>query len=272
MAATARGNHETICFVDGFASIPEGKPDPSTMPPALRDAGRGSMKQTVRQLVPQLTWIASLVVFAWSSIAPTQDIPARPLEGKDQTVIKVWINNFAHINQSELEKAEGQAAALYAEADVRIVWRDRFQKRPPVRFQPGTPSADFFIRILRVSMIMGRLSGAEALGQAIIPTGTEGPVPGGIANVFYDRVMAVSWSRGPCGGAFLGDALAHEVGHLLLGPRHSREGIMKARWSSRDLKLASECRLRFSPDQLAALQQAARSLPRNSLTMAAAQR
>ncbi|HET9179101.1 MAG TPA: hypothetical protein VFQ24_12155 [Terriglobia bacterium] len=230
------------------------------------------MKQSVRQLVLKLAWIAGLVLWAWASFAAAETVSARPLEGKDQPVISVWIYDYVRLSQSELDKTESQVGALYAEAGVRIVWRDHFQKRPPVRFQPGSPSADFFIRILRVSIVTGRISGADALGQAIIPSGTEGPVPDGIANVFYDRVMAVSRTRGPCGGTFLGDAIAHELGHLLLGPRHSAEGIMKARWASEDLELASQCKLRFSPEQLAALQQAARSLPRSSLTNAAAGR
>lgn len=230
------------------------------------------MKQTLHRLVLQLAWIASLVVLASAAVAPAEDSSARPLEGKDQPVIRVWITDYAGINQSELDKTEDQAAALYAEAGVRIVWAGSLQKRGPARAQPGNSSADFYIRILRVSMIMGRVSGAEALGQAIIPSGTEGPVSGGIANVFYDRVAAISWSRGPCGGTFLGDVVAHELGHLLLGPHHSREGIMKARWTSQDLELASLCKLRFTPEQLAVIQQAARSLPGNSLRMAVARR
>ncbi|HEX5411316.1 MAG TPA: hypothetical protein VFZ27_05595 [Terriglobia bacterium] len=278
MAANARGNHETICFSAlRLASIRRSShwtsPIPSSKPPALQDAQRGgTVKQTVRQLVLQLAWIASLVVFASAAVAPAEDSSARPLEGKDQPVIRVWIYDYARLSQSELDKTESQVGTLYAEAGVRIVWRDHFQKRPPVRFQAGTPSADFFVRILRVSIVTGRISGADALGQAIIPSGAEGPVPDGIANVFYDRVMAVSRTRGPCGGTFLGDAIAHELGHLLLGPHHSREGIMKAPWTSKDLELASLCKLRFTSEQLAVLQQAARSLPGNSLTMAVARR
>ncbi len=44
--------------------------------------------------------------------------------------------------------------------------------------------------------------------------------------------------------------MAHEIGHLLLGPkRHSRSGIMRARWDQEDLRLAAEARLRFTSQQ-----------------------
>jgi hypothetical protein len=59
--------------------------------------------------------------------------------------------------------------------------------------------------------------------------------------------------------------------HLLVGTRHSRQGIMKALWTFQDLDLARRDKLRFSAEQLAALQLAARSLEQESSMMVAAQ-
>jgi len=48
----------------------------------------------------------------------------------------------------------------------------------------------------------------------------------------------------------LGHAIAHEVGHLLLGPSaHSPSGIMRGVWSPDDLKLMSWTYLLFTPSQ-----------------------
>src|SRR5690348_831432 len=112
----------------------------------------------------------------------------------------------------------------------------------------------------------------RALGESVISPTAEGPLPGGTANVFYDRVEHISylWDLDP--GEILGDAMAHELGHLLLGADHSGQGIMKARWNVQDLELARRGKLRFLPTETTALQRAVRSLPRNSSTMAAARR
>ena len=50
----------------------------------------------------------------------------------------------------------------------------------------------------------------------------------------------------------LGRVIAHEIGHALLGPEHSSQGIMQARWGDEQLlRAASE--LVFTPDQEKAL-------------------
>jgi len=48
----------------------------------------------------------------------------------------------------------------------------------------------------------------------------------------------------------LGAAIAHEIGHLFLGPNsHSPVGIMRAGWDEGDLKRASQDNLTFTADQ-----------------------
>ena len=48
----------------------------------------------------------------------------------------------------------------------------------------------------------------------------------------------------------LGAAIAHEIGHLFLGPNsHSPVGIMRAGWKEEDLLKVSQARLTFTPDQ-----------------------
>ena len=52
----------------------------------------------------------------------------------------------------------------------------------------------------------------------------------------------------------LGYAVAHELGHLLLGPRHTTHGIMSVRWSIRDLQMMTQRRLRFTQAEGSAMQ------------------
>jgi hypothetical protein len=48
----------------------------------------------------------------------------------------------------------------------------------------------------------------------------------------------------------LGHAMAHEIGHVLLGStEHSPDGIMKARWSTTDYQKAAKGYMKFTPLQ-----------------------
>jgi len=58
----------------------------------------------------------------------------------------------------------------------------------------------------------------------------------------------------------LGEAAAHELGHLLLGPGHARDGIMRANWTRQDLESASRGGLQFTGDEAAILKGAVATL------------
>ena len=71
------------------------------------------------------------------------------------------------------------------------------------------------------------------LGFAVIDPDTHGAK---MATVFHDHVEAVARRTGVARSELLGRALAHEVGHLLLGVRgHSRTGLMRAVWTDEEL-------------------------------------
>jgi hypothetical protein len=70
--------------------------------------------------------------------------------------------------------------------------------------------------------------------------------------VFYDRVTKVGDSISE--DAVLGNIVAHEVGHLLLGTgQHSASGIMAASWSHKQLVSAAQGLLRFDRAERARL-------------------
>jgi hypothetical protein len=218
------------------------------------------MKHVIPKLFKQYTWIVSLILVAWASISPVGSVSAKSHRVKIQPVVKVGVYNYAGVPRLELGAAEHQAAALLAGACVRIEWVDYLQKRRPGQSPPEISSTDFCLRILPGHMAARCNYKPCAMGESIIPPQARRVFPSGYADVFYGRVEHFSTVWGLFPGEVLGDAIAHELGHLLLGPRHSRQGIMKAHWTLRDLQLASRRRLCFSPRQVAALQRAARSL------------
>ena len=80
--------------------------------------------------------------------------------------------------------------------------------------------------------------------------------------VFYDRVQQVS--RLPINKAdVLGHAMAHELGHLLLGVNaHTTDGLMSAQWTPRELALAAQGKMLFREEERRKIQ--SNILARNS--------
>lgn len=74
------------------------------------------------------------------------------------------------------------------------------------------------------------------------------------ATVFYDRIERISQSGVISVPALLGNALAHEIGHVLLGTtEHTPDGIMKARWGRAEFQSAAMGFLGFTQSQRAAI-------------------
>ena len=119
---------------------------------------------------------------------------------------------------------------------------------------------------------MRKISEGYALGESTISSVAGVPISGRFANVFYDRVKDISVRWGLYTGEVLGDAIAHELGHLMLGAAHSARGVMKATWDSRDLDLASRGKMGFSPAQMGALRRVALSVHQDSSPIVLAQR
>ncbi len=70
------------------------------------------------------------------------------------------------------------------------------------------------------------------------------------SDIFYDRAtkLHADWNVGL--SDLLGNVMAHELGHLLLGSNsHSRAGIMRAHWQGEELNLLSRGNLWFTREQ-----------------------
>jgi len=84
------------------------------------------------------------------------------------------------------------------------------------------------------------------------------------ASVFHDRIDQLAKGWLVPSAVVLGHAMAHEVGHLLLGARsHSPSGLMRERWSRRDLTKAGEGNLRFNSRQAETIRAQVRERPQS---------
>jgi hypothetical protein len=89
------------------------------------------------------------------------------------------------------------------------------------------------------------MSQHEVFGVAIGPK----------AYVFFHRVQEISSKKDFPAWAILGHAIAHELGHVLLGPgNHTSSGLMIASLKRTDLPMMLQGYLVFSPEQAARVQ------------------
>jgi len=78
------------------------------------------------------------------------------------------------------------------------------------------------------------------------------PDGGSYANVQMDLVEEVAWQRQRVSaGQVLGHAVAHEIGHMLMGSNsHSPRGLMRAAWKDNELLDMAARHLLFSRQEV----------------------
>lgn len=99
-------------------------------------------------------------------------------------------------------------------------------------------------------------AGYVTLGYSLVET----PVRfGSLATVYVDRVADLAAASRVDLPTLLGRAIAHEVGHLLLGTSaHARTGVMRAVWSPEALQRSGPDQWRFTARDAEALREGAR--------------
>ena len=79
---------------------------------------------------------------------------------------------------------------------------------------------------------------------------------GSVATVYSDRVKELARSSGVSTGELLGRAIAHEIGHLLLGTnQHAAVGLMRAVWSGAEVRRSADTFWSFSKEEVRTIRQ-----------------
>jgi hypothetical protein len=193
--------------------------------------------QFVRTL-PLLLLIAPCLVVAGSrSVAPLREVSVR-------------LYTATPIPPATLSLAIEQAQLLFRSAGLRIVI-----KQPAVEAHEDQgidmTSAAFRQPTARPHLVLRLIAGMPA---HVLPDSLGYALPyariGAHAIIFYDRVDALSTSKGMPDYLILGYAITHELGHVLLSSReHSIGGVMQERWTAQTWRLASAGLLAFRPDE-----------------------
>ncbi len=167
--------------------------------------------------------------------------------------ITVLVYDYAHVSAATLAGAEGEAGRILSQAGVRSVWLaclDPRDDEPQGPCQKVPEPVDVALRVLPGSS--QNTSRDTRLGFTVFPA---------LASVYYESAVGLEKSDDveielP---TILGCAIAHEVGHLLLGPNnHSIAGIMRGEWKSEQLRQALKGWLLFTHDQSKVIQTEAR--------------
>ena len=139
-------------------------------------------------------------------------------------VVRVY--DAAGVPPDTLERAHVTLNKTLTAVGIRPIWR---LCRGDLCVDP--PKHDeLIVRIVKA----GERGSRELLGSSMVDV--EGQA-GTLATIYLDRVESLAGQSNVDSGRLLGRAIAHEVGHLLLGTHdHAHEGLMRARWLTLELQ------------------------------------
>ena len=161
--------------------------------------------------------------------------------------ITVVIYNYAAISPEVLAQAEAEAARIYQQCSIKIRWLDCPLRPGKIACQVSSEPTWLVLRILSIPRAARIQETQQSFGSALFPD--DGSF-GLLADVFANDAKQLAQTCGILPGVFLGHLAAHEIGHLLLGPKsHSSNGIMERRWRSEDLQKIARGLMRFEPEE-----------------------
>jgi len=157
--------------------------------------------------------------------------------------IVVRVYNMTSSAPTVRREAMDVAAGILAHAGLSVDWRDCSPDADRERCRQGRRADDRTVRVVSELVPSSRPAGSGVtavatddgvhLGFAALDFTTQRGV---LATVYHNRVDALAARLRLNYAALLGRAIAHEVGHLLLGrAQHGASGLMRAVWTDDEL-------------------------------------
>jgi hypothetical protein len=175
--------------------------------------------------------------------------PKREREGVARVQVRVYDRGM--MPAADQTVALRAAAGVLAAAGIDVTWllcgEDASASNPRMCEIPlGT--TELSVRLVRLPGVPSA-RGQLQLGYSLVDTRV---AEGKLATVYVDRVHWLAAQAGADTAVVSGFAIAHEIGHLLLGTNaHSASGLMRAVWSRAELERAERADWLFSPEQAA---------------------
>jgi hypothetical protein len=172
-------------------------------------------------------------------------VRAEDTEADPSLRITVQVDNYSPAPSTVLARAEREAGRILDQAGVQVVWLEcrlwPSTDDPQGHCQKAPEATNIRVRVLPAPVDNGIPN--TVFGFAVHPV---------LAIVHYEYVVRLATSDNdefelPI---ILGCVIAHEIGHLLLGPNsHSSPGIMQPRWKRKQVQQLMMGALLFTSDQ-----------------------
>jgi hypothetical protein len=163
-------------------------------------------------------------------------------------LVTIRIYNYAAIEPDEMTTARAVTERIVQRAGLPVQWlscRVPNSAEGEACTDPLRDAGEFVLRLQAASN--QAMPAHVALGSSLIDGRNGGGV---LITIDPLLVRTVAAQAGADPSVLLGRAIAHEVGHLLIGtPDHSSHGLMRALWSQSELRGNRSSDWDFSVDE-----------------------
>jgi hypothetical protein len=177
--------------------------------------------------------------------------------------VAVRTYNYAAVPSEQLAAARLEAGHIFARAGISLEWiacRVRGEVDGAPCTEPLSPGRDLMLRLVDRIPVQGER--IVALGESMLDREQRGGV---LMTVDVFPVRAVAGRTSTSTSTLLGRAVAHEIGHLLLGSaQHPGLGLMRALWSHDELRGLKPAHWGFSAREAAQMRQTVRGKSRTA--------
>ena len=182
---------------------------------------------------------------------------------RPQAAVAIRTYNYAAVSVAQLNESRAEAAHIFRQADIVLEW---VECRVPGGLDGAACTEPLLVgRDLMLRLVDRPSSPGErivALGESMLDREQRGGV---LMTVDVFPVRAIAERASASAAILLGRAIAHEIGHLLLGnPAHPRLGLMRALWSHDELRGAKPAHWGFSSREAAQMRETLRQLTRTA--------
>ena len=186
-------------------------------------------------------------------------LPAIPAPAAADGPVVVRTYDASGIAEADHAAARYVATAILEEAGLDVVWLACDRATAGMTSHPCLSplgAHELAVRLVRLSPQGTDDHHVVTLGYSLVETEVR---VGSLATIYVERVAGLAASATVDLPTLLGRAIAHEIGHLLLGTgTHSGAGVMRAVWSPRMLRRNKTGDWAFTTREAKALRDAVR--------------
>jgi hypothetical protein len=202
---------------------------------------------------PPIVRAAAASVFLLAAAVPAG---AADMDPGMRMAIRIYDNSgFRNV---EVQAATETVTAIFRQAGIGVEWVSCDAGKihgSEHRCSSPLGGNELAVRLVRIHTDASYL-GDLPLGYSLVDVRTHS---GALATVFMDRVLWLAGNARLDVRPLLGRAIAHELGHLLLGTNeHANGGLMRAVWSSESLRAQKATDWTFETPQAEAIRQGLR--------------